>query len=237
MAMMVFSPGLLPMASTISKGERELPTLRSPCWLGPQILSTGQKKSILAKVTCLPIMLECLVPPNMEVSKRKIKHVLITEEGEDCGQNQPLSTMRRLWRNCLHLGTMLPDYSGHKFILFFDMLAFNLGKATTFPWGHTFQPNLDASVLLCGIVLGKNTQKGHPPVITFSTESGKVPLWENMFRDRTNHLNFLPSPSVTSGLNLQGSTVEFVKKTFSRKCVILYELSISLYLSRTCGFS
>lgn len=230
MAMMVFSPGLWPMASTLSKGERELPTLRSPCWLGPQILSTGQRKCILAKVTCFPIVLECLVPQDTEVSNRKIKHVLITEEGEDCGQNQPLSTMRRLWRNCLHLGTMLPDSSGHKFILFFDMLASNLGKATTFPWAHTFQPNLDASVLLCGIVVGKNTQKWYPPVITFSTESGKVPLRENMFRDRTNHPNFLPSSSVTSGLNLQGSTVEFVKKTFTEMCDFVWVVHLSVSL-------
>lgn len=74
---------------------------------------------------------------------------------------------------------------------------------------------------------------------TFSTRYGMVPVKgasEHTFTYRISPADLPLTPSVTNGLNLQESTVECKKKAFSQKCVIRYELSVSLYLSRACGF-
>ena len=71
---------------------------------------------------------------------------------------------------------------------------------------------------------------------TFSTESEKVPL---MFRSKIKCPDFPLTPSVTCGLDLQESTLAFEEIGFfiEVQCVTLHELSISLYLLGTYGFS
>lgn len=144
----------------------------------------------------------------MEVSKRKIKHILITEEGGgDCRQNPPLYITQKLQRNCLLLGTMLPDLSGHTLTWFFDMFACRLGKTITFLWAHLpAKSRCVASAL--GLWMRKNTQKRHPSILTFTTVSEKLPLMENMSRDRNSH-----PPPITS-LRVYNGVWE---KSFSQK--------------------
>lgn len=150
-------------------------------------------------------------PQDVDVSKKQIKHILVTGEvGRNCKHHQPSPTMRRLQRDGLLPKTMVPNSSRYKCILCFDAFACCLGKNTTFLGAYTFQPNPDTLILLCGVEVGMDTQT----LTTFSTKPANGPLVESMVRSRINH-PLSSDPSVTSGLDLQKSLLEFGEKTFS----------------------